>query len=98
LSGGTVYRFNVAGVPDRDRGSLICPGRPVSPHARGVRHASCPPASIREASCVWRVRGIPAWAAVLPEIRDGDLETAITIRTLVLKDGVAHIQAGSSPA
>ena len=26
--------------------------------------------------------------------RDGDLETAITIRTLVLKDGVAHIQAG----
>jgi anthranilate synthase component 1 len=27
--------------------------------------------------------------------RDGDLETAITIRTLVLKDGVAHIQAGA---
>jgi anthranilate synthase component 1 len=26
--------------------------------------------------------------------RDGDLETAITIRTLVLKDGTAHIQAG----
>ena len=26
--------------------------------------------------------------------RDGDLETAITIRTLVLKDGIAHIQAG----
>lgn len=26
--------------------------------------------------------------------RDGDLETAITIRTMVLKDGVAHIQAG----
>jgi anthranilate synthase component 1 len=26
--------------------------------------------------------------------RDGDLETAITIRTLVLKEGVAHIQAG----
>ena len=26
--------------------------------------------------------------------RDGNLETAITIRTLVLKDGVAHIQAG----
>jgi anthranilate synthase component I len=27
--------------------------------------------------------------------RDGDLETAITIRTLVLKDGVAHIQVGA---
>ncbi|MDQ3811073.1 MAG: anthranilate synthase component I family protein, partial [Chloroflexota bacterium] len=27
--------------------------------------------------------------------RDGDLETAITIRTLVLKDRVAHIQAGA---
>src|SRR5438876_2487216 len=27
--------------------------------------------------------------------RDGDLVTAITIRTLVLKDGVAHIQAGA---
>src|SRR4029079_12298083 len=27
--------------------------------------------------------------------RDGDLETAITIRTLVLKDGMAHIQAGA---
>jgi anthranilate synthase component 1 len=26
--------------------------------------------------------------------RDGDLEAAITIRTLVLKDGTAHIQAG----
>jgi anthranilate synthase component 1 len=26
--------------------------------------------------------------------RDGDLEAAITIRTMVLKDGVAHIQAG----
>jgi anthranilate synthase component 1 len=25
---------------------------------------------------------------------DGDLETAITIRTMVVKDGVAHIQAG----
>jgi hypothetical protein len=24
-----------AAVPDRVRGSLICPGRPVSPHARG---------------------------------------------------------------
>ena len=44
LSGGTVYRFNVChimqvdelrAVPDRDRGSLICPGRPVSTHARG---------------------------------------------------------------
>ncbi len=27
--------------------------------------------------------------------RDGDLETAITIRTLVLKEGVAHVQAGA---
>jgi anthranilate synthase component 1 len=27
--------------------------------------------------------------------RDGDLETAITIRTLVLKEGVAHIQVGA---
>jgi anthranilate synthase component 1 len=27
--------------------------------------------------------------------RDGDLEMAITIRTLVLKDGVAHIQVGA---
>lgn len=27
--------------------------------------------------------------------RDGDLETAITIRTMVLKDGVAHIQVGA---
>jgi len=27
--------------------------------------------------------------------RDGDLETAITIRTLVLKDGVAHTQVGA---
>src|SRR5260370_39535817 len=27
--------------------------------------------------------------------RDGDLETAITIRTLVLKDGMAHIQVGA---
>jgi anthranilate synthase component 1 len=27
--------------------------------------------------------------------RDGDLETAITIRTLVLKDGEAHIQVGA---
>lgn len=27
--------------------------------------------------------------------RDGGLETAITIRTLVLKDGVAHVQAGA---
>ncbi|MBV9168458.1 MAG: anthranilate synthase component I [Chloroflexi bacterium] len=27
--------------------------------------------------------------------RDGDVETAITIRTLVLKDGVAHIQVGA---
>ncbi|MBI2755800.1 MAG: anthranilate synthase component I [Chloroflexi bacterium] len=26
--------------------------------------------------------------------RDGDLEAAITIRTMVLKDGVAHVQAG----
>ena len=27
--------------------------------------------------------------------RDGDLETAITIRTMVVKDGVAHVQAGA---
>jgi anthranilate synthase component 1 len=27
--------------------------------------------------------------------RDGDLESAITIRTMVLKDGVAHVQAGA---
>ncbi len=27
--------------------------------------------------------------------RDGDLEAAITIRTMVVKDGVAHIQAGA---
>jgi anthranilate synthase component 1 len=27
--------------------------------------------------------------------RDGDLESAITIRTMVLKNGVAHIQAGA---
>ena len=27
--------------------------------------------------------------------RDGDLETAITIRTMVLKDGTAHIQVGA---